>query len=241
MKLLVINPNTTTTMTHKIDAVARRFARPGTEVVTEQPRTGPASIQGYLDIARSLDGILGVAERHSDADATVIACFDDTGLDALRCMLTGPVIGIGEASFHAASMISSRFSVITTLPRSVAGLYENLAKYGMSARCAGIRAADVPVLALERDPQLARTRIEAQVKAAVNQDGADAVVLGCSGMTDLAESISTQFGIPVIDGIGCAVAMAEAFFSAGLLTSKVGAYAIESDDMATLSNAAARH
>jgi allantoin racemase len=230
MKLLVINPNTTATMTRKIDAVARSVARSGTQIVTEQPQTGPASIQGYLDIARSLNGILDIAERHRDADATVVACFDDTGIDALRCVMAGPVIGIGEASFHAASMISCRFSVVTTLARSVAGLSENIAKYGLNVRCSGVRAADVPVLALENDPTLARTRIEAQVQAALTQDGAEAIVLGCSGMADLAENLTARFGVPVIEGVSCAVAMAEAFVAAGLLTSKAGAYANATQD-----------
>lgn len=236
MKLLVINPNTTASMTTTIERAARRVARPGTRVVATQPERGPASIQGYLDVARSLDGILDIATRHKDADATVVACFDDTGLEALRCVMDGPVIGIGEASFHAASMIACRFSVVTTLARSVSGLRDNLARYGLIGRCAGIRAAEIPVLSLETDPEMARLRIEAEIRTALRDDGAEAIVLGCSGMTDLTESLSVQFGVPIIDGVGSAVAMADALVAAGLRTSKVGAYANDATNM----NAAGR-
>ena len=225
MKLLVINPNTTTSMTQAIDGVAQRNARPETRVITVQPDNGPTSIQGYLDIARSLDGILNIAEQHNDADATVVACFDDTGLDALRCIMDGPVIGIGEASFHAASMIACRFSVVTTLSRSIEGITENLEKYGLAARCSGVRAAEVPVLTLQSDPDAARSRIEIEILSALKNDGAEAIVLGCSGMTRLTDSLSAQFGVPVIDGISSAVVMAEALVSIGLKTSKIGAYA----------------
>jgi allantoin racemase len=240
MKLLVINPNTTTSMTQAIDVVAKRIARPETRVVTVQPDNGPASIQGYLDIARSLQGILNIAEQHKDADATVVACFDDTGLDALRCIMDGPVIGIGEASFHAASLIAARFSVVTTLSRSIVGITENLAKYGLGTRCTGVRAAEVPVLALESDPDAARVRIEAEIFGALKNDGAEAIVLGCSGMTGLTDSLSAQFGVPVIDGVSSAVAMAEALVSIGLMTSKKGAYASEKIDSSSVKRAIER-
>jgi allantoin racemase len=237
MKLLVINPNTTASMTQTIDAAALRVARTGTRVVTVQPDNGPASIQGYLDIARSLDGILNIAEQHQDADATVVACFDDTGLDALRCIMDGPVIGIGEASFHAASLIAARFAVVTTLSRSIVGLTENLAKYGLATRCSGIRAADVPVLALESDPDAARARIEAEISGALKNDGAEAIVLGCSGMASFTDSLAAKFSVPVIDGISSAVAMSEALFSLGLKTSKISAYASENTRSTLLARA----
>lgn len=234
MKLLIINPNTTVSMTRIIETAARQVARPGTHIKAVQPTQGPASIQGYWDIARSLAGLLDEASRHTDADATVVACFDDTGLDSLRCLMEGPVIGIGEASFHAASMISCRFSVVTTLGRSVSGLRENLAKYGLTTRCAGIRAAEVPVLALEANPDIALQRIETEIEKAIREDGAEAIVLGCSGMTSLTKTLSARFGIPVIDGITCAVTMAEAFVAAGLRTSKSGAYANDQVERQTI-------
>jgi len=240
MRLLVINPNTTRSMTAKIAAAARAVARPGTEIVAAQPASGPASIQGFLDIARSHHGLLEEVQRHRDIDAVVVACFDDTGVDALRCLFDGPVIGIGEAGFHAATLISCRFGVVTTLERAVPGLRDNIDRYGLSRRCAGIRAARVPVLDIETDPDRAEALIAAEIAEAMAVDHADAIVLGCAGMTVMTERLSERFGLPVIDGVGCAVTMAEALVAAGLRTSKSGAYAAGPDRPAAPRSAVAR-
>jgi allantoin racemase len=225
MKLLVVNPNTTASMTHKIGLAAQRCASPGTEVFATNPSQGPVSIEGYFDEALCLPGLLQEMARHSDADATVIACFDDTGLDAARCLSPRPVIGIGEAAYKMAAMVSNKFSVVTTLSRSVPALEHNLARYGLSHMCVKVRASDVPVLELESPHSCARDLIRAEIAAAISQDKAEAIVLGCAGMADLAQSLSEEFGVPVLDGVACAVALAEAMVRVGVKTSKVGGYA----------------
>lgn len=224
MKLLVINPNTTASMTSKIAEAARRAAKPGTEIIAANSQSGPASIQGFLDIALCIPGLLREVERHPGIDAVVVACFDDTGVDALRALLNVPVIGIGEAAYHAASMISNKFSVITTLSRSVPGLEANLVRYGLAARCARVRATDIPVLKLEEQDPETMERIRKEIRLAIENDMADAIVLGCAGMADLMQQLSAEFGLPVVDGVACGVALAEALVSAGLKTSKIGGY-----------------
>ncbi|MDE2018471.1 MAG: aspartate/glutamate racemase family protein, partial [Hyphomicrobiales bacterium] len=126
---------------------------------------------------------------------------------------------------HAASMIAHRFSVVTTLSRSIAPIERNLVKYGLAARCARVRAAEVPVLELERPGSRARAAIAAEVALALVEDGSDAVVLGCAGMADLAADIARDVGAPVLDGVACAVAFAEGLARLGLKTSRRGPYA----------------
>ena len=225
MRILVVNPNTTASMTEKIGAAARRVASPGTEIVAVNPVLGPASIEGYYDEAISLAGLLDVIGRSHDHDAVVIACFDDTGLDAARCLTDRPVIGIGEAAYHLASMIANKFSVVTTLARSVPALEHNLHRYGLSARCARVRSSEVPVLDLERPGSDACNRISAEIGRAVAEDRAEAIVLGCAGMTDLAEALAAEHGLPVLDGVTCAVRLAEAMAGLRLKTSRRGGYA----------------
>jgi allantoin racemase len=225
MRLLVVNPNTTASMTEKIGAAARRAASPGTEIVAVNPSSGPASIEGYYDEALSLAGLIDRVAEHPDAEGIVIACFDDTGLDAVRCMTTAPVIGIGEAAFHFASVLSNRFSVVTTPSRSVPAIEHNLVRYGLASRCAGVRASDVPVLDLEKGDPATRARIVAEIGAAIEIDRAEAIVLGCAGMTDLAASLAEEFGLPVLDGVACAVAFCEGVARLKLSTSKFGGYA----------------
>jgi allantoin racemase len=225
MKLHVINPNTTASMTRKIGEAAQRVARPGTEIVAVNPAFGPASIEGYFDEAFSIPGLLDEIAKAPEADAFVIACFDDTGLEAARCATAAPVIGIGEAAFHMASLICEKFSVVTTLSRSIVPIERNLAKYGLIARCARVRASEVPVLSLEEEGSPARGLIEAEIARALEEDGAEAIVLGCAGMADLAAALADKFGVPVLDGVTCAVALAEAAATLGLKTSKRNTYA----------------
>lgn len=225
MQLLVINPNTTQSMTLKIGEAAKRVASPGTVVQAVNPLNGPASIQGYYDEAVCLSGLLELIEQHPEADAVVIACFDDTGLDAARCLTDKPVVGIGEAAFHMASMVSNKFSVVTTLSRSVPALEHNLVRYGLATRCARVRASDVAVLELENPDSDARQRIEREIQLALKEDRAEAIVLGCAGMTELAHSLSVEYGVPVLDGVVCAVSLCESMVRLGLRNSRRGGYA----------------
>lgn len=199
---------------------------------TEMTTCGSLFAISNASIRLCLPGLLQEARLHRDVDAVVIACFDDTGLDAMRCLFDVPVIGIGEAGYHAAAMLSHRFSVVTTLSRSVAGIADNLKRYGLEAKCASIRATDIPVLKLEEGDRASLDQIRGEIGAAIAQDRAEAVVPGCAGMADVMQQLSDEFGIPMIDGISCAVGMAEALVAAGLSTSKMGAYAPAVDKQA---------
>ena len=227
MRLHVINPNSTQSMTDKIGACARSVASPGTEIVCTNPASTPASIEGQYDEAMSIPGLLAEVKTGEQAgsDGFVIACFDDVGLGACREIATGPVLGICEAAMHAASMIATGFSVVTTLHRAVP-LIEDLAlRYGMERRCRRVRAADIPVLALEELGSNARQKVLDEITRAVAEDRCEAVILGCAGMADLTAWLTKEIGVPVIDGVAVAVRMVEALVGAGLSTSKVGAYA----------------
>jgi allantoin racemase len=226
MRIRVVNPNTTAAMTATIEKAAREAAAPGTAIEAVTSRTGPVSIEGYYDEALCLPGLLKeiLAGEAAKADAHVIACFDDTGLDAARQIATAPVIGIGEAACHAATLIAHTFSIVTTLERSVPALEVNVRKYGFERRCVRVRAAEVPVLALEDETSDARARIDAEIARALAEDRAEAIVLGCAGMAKLARDLTARHGMPVIDGVGAAVKLAEMLATLGHRTSKRGGY-----------------
>ena len=216
-------------MTEKIGAAARAVAAAGTTVDAVNPPDGPASIEGYYDEAFAVPGLLACIARAGAESKPpagyAIACFDDTGLDAARSLARAPVVGIGEAAFHMATLVAGRFSVVTTLARSIPAIEHNLVRYGLGARCARVRAAEVPVLALEEPGSPARARIGAEIAAALRDDRCEAIVLGCAGMADLAASLAREHGVPVIDGVAAAVKLLEGLAALGLATSKVGGYA----------------
>ena len=228
MRIVIVNPNTTRAMTETIAAAARQAASPMTEIVAVQPSSGPASIEGVYDGALAVPGVIEEihrAEASGPAAAYIIACFDDTGLDAARSAVVAPVIGIGEAAFHVASLVSNRFTVITTLARSVPIIERNLTTTGLASRCARVRATDIPVLALDDPASNARGRISDMIDAAIRDEQADGIVLGCAGMANLAADLSAAHGLPVIEGVSAATRLAEAVIGLGLTTSKSGLWA----------------
>jgi allantoin racemase len=223
MKIQVINPNTSALMTAKIEQAAQAIARPGTHIVASCPEDGPVSIEGHFDEAIATVGLLNEIRKgmQQGYDAHVIACFGDPGLLAARELATGPVIGIAEAAFHMASLISTRFAVVTTLIRTRIITEHLLERYGMANLCTSVRCIDEPVLALEdTNPQLIERIAEEGRKAA--REGAGAIVLGCGGMADLRSPLTEAIGLPVVEGVTAAVKLAEALLELRLSTSKVG-------------------
>ncbi|MGX5848873.1 aspartate/glutamate racemase family protein [Mesorhizobium sp. PL10] len=226
MQILVVNPNTTASMTETIAAAARGVAGARTEVIAVTSSMGPASIEGYYDEALAVPGLLLeiAAGERAGAQAAIIACFDDTGLDAARAMASIPVIGICEAALSVASYIAQRFTVVTTTERSRVPVEGLVQRYGMSGR-ARVRAADIAVLALEDPASGAVEKLRGEIARAIEEDRAEAIVLGCAGMADLAYQLKEEFDLPVIDGVGAAIKQAEVLIALGLSTSKRGAYA----------------
>lgn len=231
MKLLVINPNTSETMTTGIGAAAQAVAAPGTTIITMQPGFGPRSIEGHFDETIAAAGVAELVRRHAGPealdppDAIVIACFGDPGLDAAREATAVPVLGVAEAAFHAASFVATGFSVVTTMTRTCVIAEHLLHKYGFAARCRGVHGTDIPVLALEDGGAACLDPIEAAARAALAHDRSGAIVLGCAGMAALCAALSARLGVPVIDGVAAAVKFAEALAALGLRTSKHGDYA----------------
>lgn len=228
MQLFVINPNATQSMTDMAVLSARRVASSGTQILSGTGNGGaPLSIEGFSDEALSVPPMLQqiVDAEARGAQATVIACFDDPGLDAAREVAKGPVIGICQAGVQAAMVLAKRFSVVTTLPRSVPAIEDLVQRYGASHHCRRVRCIDLPVLAIESDPQLAFSLLAAEIERARMEDGAEAVLLGCAGMSEMTEALTRETGVVVIDGVIVAVKFAEALVGSGLATSKANAYA----------------
>ena len=224
MKIRVINPNTTMSMTEKIGEAARMVASPGTDISATNPTSGPVSIEGHFDEAVSAVGVADEVLRgeKEGIDAYVIACFGDPGLLAARELTSAPVIGIAEAAFHLATMISTRFSIVTTLSRTAITAEHLLQSYGFTHHCRRIRAAEIPVLDLEGDGEAALKRIIEEGIRAKQEDNIGSIVLGCGGMADLADTIQDKVGIPIVEGTSAAVKLAESLVSLGLKTSKHG-------------------
>lgn len=224
MRIGIINPTTTRAFAERNEAAGSRIAAPGTSVVSLQPLSGPASIEGHYDEAIAVIGILECLKSDAAAacDGYVIACFGDPGLLAAREATDRPVVGIAEAAFHVAAMVATGFSVVTTLDRTAIIAEHILKLYGLEALCRRVRGTEIPVLDLEDSDDEIAARIEAECRHALDEDRSGAIVLGCAGMADLAAALTVRLGVPVIDGVGAGVKMAEALVGLGVRTSKRG-------------------
>ncbi|KFX06041.1 Asp/Glu racemase [Pectobacterium betavasculorum] len=220
----VINPNTSLAMTETIGMAARAVAAPGTEIMAVSPSQGVPSIEGHFDEAIAAVGVLEQIKqgKAQGVDGHIIACFGDPGLLAAREVASKPVIGIAEAAMHMATLVATRFSIVTTLPRTVVIARHLLQRYGFEHHCAALHAIDLPVLALEQDGDIAQKKVREYCIQSLHHDGIGAIVLGCGGMADLAQDLTHELAIPVIDGVSAAVKLIESLSALGLTTSKHG-------------------
>lgn len=212
--IILINPNSTASMTEAMVAVAQKTA-PDADIIGWTSDEGPPSIQGREDGEAAAGPLLSLVDKASDlnASAIIIGCFDDTALAEAQARAVCPVIGIGQAAYHMAAMMGERFSVVTTLAVSTPILEENIEAYGLTRHLAKVRASDVPVLDLEFDPDAAAERVVQEVLAAQREDDIKTVVLGCGGMTGIEAKAKGRTTLRLIDGVRSAAA-----FSLGLRT-----------------------
>ena len=200
--------------------------RPGTEVFCVSPEFGPESIESYYDEFMSAPGTIEEVMKgdQEGCDAYIIACYGDPGLQGAREVTTKPVLGIGEASLYTASMLAARFSVVTVIPRIKTMIEEMVAGYGFANKCVSVRTTPYYVLDIERDPDGAMQALRDEARRAMEEDMAEAILLGCAGFASFADSLEEELGIPVLDGVVCGVKLAEAVVDLGKSTSKYMTY-----------------
>lgn len=222
MKINLINPNTCLAMTDKIASSAEYVAQHSTQILASSPIHGPESIECMRDEVIASAALLEViAEGEANqVDGHIIACFGDPAIDAAKEIASAPVIGIAQAGFHLASLVSHRFSIVTTLARTIPMAEQLLDKYGFTHQCVSIRAVKISVLDLEKTSEAVFNELKTECLMAIEQDKAEAIVLGCAGMSDLALRLQNILNVPVIDGVTAAVKILESLYELNLTTSK---------------------
>ncbi|WP_019203072.1 aspartate/glutamate racemase family protein [Tsukamurella sp. 1534] len=226
MRILVANVNTTGSMTAAIAESARSAASPGTEIVGITPRFGADSCEGNFESYLAAIAVMDAITRYEGHyDAVIQAGYGEHGREGLQELLDVPVVDITEAAASTAMYLGHKYSVVTTLDRTVPLIEDRLKLAGLDSRCASVRASGLGVLELESDPERAVEAIVAQSRAAVEQDRAEVICLGCGGMAELEERVSAATGVPIVDGVRAAVTIAEGLVRMGLTTSKVRTYA----------------
>lgn len=225
MRILVVNPNTTRSMTQSMRDSAVRYAAPETEIIGVTPAWGAPGIEGSFEGLLSAAAVMEAVSTYPEPfDAVVMAGFGEPGREGVRELVDVPVMDITECSALLACTLGARFSVVTTIKHFVPIIEDIYATIGIGRRCASIRTTGLSVLELERDVETTKRRLAEEAQAAIDQDGAEVIVLGCGGMGGFDKELEARVGAPVIDGIVAAVKMAEACCAYGVSTSKVNSY-----------------
>jgi allantoin racemase len=225
MHIRIINPNTTTDFTARSLELGQQIAATGTTISATQPAAGTPSVECHVEEAIATVGVIQevMAGERDGVDGYVIACFGDTGVHAAREVAAGPVVGMTEAALYAAAMVAARFSIITLPSRTRIQSERVVREAGLEHRCARIRAVDVTVLESTDDRLLPLFLSEA--RAAMAEEHAEAIILGCAGLMPLVAPLTELLGIPVIEGVSAGVKMVEGLIRLGLKTSKSSSFA----------------
>jgi allantoin racemase len=229
VRILIINPNSDPGMTRRIEEAGRAFAGGTFEVVCLATPGAPRFIDTYEDRALAAPGMVKLLrDHHDDFDAFVVACHCDPNLDLMKEIGRKPVVGIGEASMKMATMLGHRFSVLSTAARSIPNKEALIERYGLRGQMASVRAPAVE--GLEGAESDLEERFYRAGRAAIDEDGAEVIVLGCAGLAGLDKRLEARLGVPVLDGVVCALILASGMARYGIATSKARRYGSGQDE-----------
>lgn len=206
IRVLIINPNTNPAVTERVKQAAIARSEPGIELEVVNPEQGPLSIESVEERQHAERQVLGlIREKQSNGyDAYLMACFDDIALEQARKIVRAPVLGTCEPSIAAAKSISKKFSVITTVHQAVPGIEALMRHYDAGQDCT-VRAAGIGVAQAAQGGELATEPVLAAARAALREDGAEAILLASGGLTGYGEALSESIGVPVVDGVCAAI------------------------------------
>ncbi len=231
MRILVISPVVSQALLKGDEEYFQRLADPETDVEVASVQKGPTSIETFHDAVYAGPEILRlVRERHEDVDAIMINCFADPAVDAAREMTDKVVLGPAGTSMSVALHLGSRFSVISILPNTAPWVRWQATKLGIESRLASAIGIDIPVLGLEKDFEKTTAQIVEAAKQAIKTDGAEVIVLGCTGMAVLAQNVREQLSVPLVEPAATTFKMAELLVELGLRHHRGGLYLTASCD-----------
>ncbi len=226
MKLLLINPNITEAMTASMVAEARRFASPGTDITAVTAAFGTQYIENRVEAAIAGHAVLDALAAHmAGHDAAIVSAFGDPGLAAAREFADIPILGIEESALLTAWTLGRRFSIVCLTPRLRRWYIECAEEHGLAGRLVSVRALDVPIPDITAAKDQLRDRLLEECTRAIEQDEAEVIILGGGPIAGLAREEADRIPVPMLDGVSCAVRLAEAVAGLGVRPPIRGSFA----------------
>jgi allantoin racemase len=224
-RLALVNPNTSEQHTIEMAAAVTAVLPDGAELKPLTAPRGPSAIETAAEEVIAAAEVLELVRGGRDVDAYLIACFGDPALEAARELTDAPVVGIGEAAYRAVLMLSRRFAVITTLTRGVPDIENGMDRLGVRRGCVGVLPLEIGVAEQGAEFGATNDAIVAVGQRAVQELGAEALVLACGGMAQVESTVRERVGVPATNGVAVGALLAYALWRAGLRTSQVGSLA----------------
>jgi allantoin racemase len=224
-RLALINPNTNEQHTSEMAGIASAVLPENAEVFALTAPSGSDSIETAAEEVVAAVEVLKLVRGSRNVDAYLVSCFGDPAVEAARELTEAPVVGIGEAAYRAAVLVARRFAVITTLSRGIPDLEDDMERLGVRSRCVGVLALGIPVSEQGEEFGDTTEAIVSVGRRAVDELGAEALVLACGGMAQVEAVVRDRVGVPATNGVGFGALLAHALWRADLRTSKVGSMA----------------
>jgi Asp/Glu/hydantoin racemase len=210
MRILLINPNITAAITDAMAAEARRFASPSTEIVAVTAAFGTQYVENRIEAAIASHAVLDALAKHAaGCDAAIVSAFGDPGLAAAREFVDIPVVGIEESAILTAWMLGRRYSIVCLTPRLRTWYIECAQEHGLAGRLASVRALNVPIDDITRAKAQLRDHLLKECMLAIEQDDAEVIIFGGGPIAGLAREAADAIPVPCLDGVSCAIRMAE--------------------------------
>lgn len=230
MRLLVINPNISDDVTALIESEALRSAGPETELVVRTAARGVEYIETRFESLIAAGAVAEIIAEHTRPGATpvdgvVVAAFGDPGMPALKELADVPVVGITEAALCAAALQGHRFSIIAISDRIRPWYLDCVERFGLAGRLASIRSINESLTSIGSVQRDFKETLLALSRQAVQEDGADVVILAGAPLAGLARELTGKIPVPVVDGISAGIRMAEAVVGLQSGLHRAGAFA----------------
>jgi len=226
MRILLINPNISQSVSDLIRSEAQRAASAETRIEVATASLGVAYIETRFEALLGAYAAATIAAEHQDKhDALVIAAFGDPGLAGIREAIDIPVIGMTEAALMSACMLGGRFSIIAISHRITAWYRETVQMHGLIDRLASIRCLNTPLQNIGTVQQDHELRLRELCKLAVEEDGADVIIIAGAPLAGLARAIRADIPVPLVDGVSSAVRHAETLIALQPGRARSGSYA----------------
>jgi allantoin racemase len=225
MRILLLNPNTSTAMTARMARAAEAALAPDARITALTAAAGLPYIASRAEAQLAGAALLEtLAAHHADHDAVVIAAYGDPGLIAARELFDLPVVGMAEAAMLTSCMLGARFAIVTFSPALLPWYEDAVALAGLSARCVGHYAVRRPFQVVTEVQDELRPEILALAERAV-AEGADTVILAGAPLAGLAAALRDAVPVPLIDPLAAALGQAQALVRLGTRPATAGRFA----------------